>query len=212
MQALQSRKSSRDFGSADSPLPCKRLKTEESVDMENGDTYMNGNGNVVDAHVNHPEFLGSRGLVNREEYIRLLAQALYGLGFRSAAKDLEAASGIDCEPAEVRAFRHAVTEGSWDRAVKLLSDLTFSGDTAHKKAKFMVLTEKYLEVHKITLFLGFLVQHSCTEYSENSQKRLAHIRLLSGCRHLPKATQTRQSSACAWSLLHCRWIQYSCIS
>ena len=147
MQAIRSRKNSRDLGLAEQPVPRKRLKTEDSSEMENGDTYMNGNGNVVDGHVSHPEFLGARGIVNREEYIRLLAQALYGLNFRSAAKDLEAASGIDCEPAEVRSFRHAVLEGSWDRAAKLLNDLSFDGETAHKKAKFMVLTEKYLEVH-----------------------------------------------------------------
>ena len=57
-------------------------------------------------------------------------------------------SGIDCEPAEVRALRHAVTEGSWDTAVKMLSKMDFSGKFAHNEVRFLVLQEKYLEVSK----------------------------------------------------------------
>ena len=148
-QPVRSRKSSRDLTLGEVTVSRKRAKTEGSSDMENGDMYTNGNGVVHDGPFSQPEFLGSRGMVNRKEYIRLLEQALYSLGFRNAAKDLEVASGIDCEPAEVRAFRHAVTEGSWDRAVKLLSDLDFPGELAHKKAKFLVLREKYLEVHRL---------------------------------------------------------------
>lgn len=148
-QPVRSRKSSRDLSLGEVTVPRKRAKTEDSSDMENGDVYTNGNGVVHDGPASQPEFLGSRGMVHRKEFIRLLEQALYSLGFRNAAKDLEVASGIDCEPAEVRAFRHAVTEGSWDRAIKLLSDLDFPGEIAHKKAKFLVLREKYLEVHRL---------------------------------------------------------------
>ncbi|KAL3133283.1 hypothetical protein ABBQ38_007163 [Trebouxia sp. C0009 RCD-2024] len=145
MQPVRSRKSSRDLSLEDVTASRKRAKTKDTTDMENGDVYTNGNGAAYDGLANPPEFLGSRGMVNRKEYIRLLEQALYSLGFRNAAKDLEVASGIDCEPAEVRAFRRAITEGSWDRAVKLLSDLDFPGELAQKKAKFLVLREKYLE-------------------------------------------------------------------
>lgn len=148
MQPVRSRKSSRDLSSGDVTSSRKRAKTVESDDMENGDLYANGNGATYESQANHPEFLGTRGMVNRKEFIRLIQQALYSLGFRNAAKDVEVASEIDCEPAEVRAFRHAVTEGSWDRAVKLLSELDFSGEVAHSKAKFLVLREKYLEVSK----------------------------------------------------------------
>lgn len=148
MQPVRSRKSSRDLSLEDVTASRKRAKTKDTTDMENGDVYTNGNGAAYDGLANPPEFLGSRGMVNRKEYIRLLEQALYSLGFRNAAKDLEVASGIDCEPAEVRAFRRAITEGSWDRAVKLLSDLDFPGELAQKKAKFLVLREKYLEVQQ----------------------------------------------------------------
>ena len=148
MQPFRSRKSSRDLSSGDVTPSRKRAKTAESDDMEYGDLYTNGNGVTEEGQANHPEFLGARSMVNRKEFIRLIQQALYSLGFRNAAKDVEVASGIDCEPAEVRAFRHAVTEGSWDRAVKLVSELDFSGEIAHNRAKFLVLREKYLEVSK----------------------------------------------------------------
>lgn len=149
MQPVRSRKSSRDLSLGDVTASRKRAKTEDNSDMENGDAYTNGNVAAHDGSASPPEFLGSRGMVNRKEYIRLLEQALYSLGFRNAAKDLEVASGVDCEPAEVRAFRHAVTEGSWDRAVKLLTELDFPGELAQKKAKFLVLKEKYLEVQQL---------------------------------------------------------------
>lgn len=146
MQAVNPRKSNRDNSISEQFLARKRVKTQGSSEMENGDTLMHGNGNVTDGQTDaHPEFLGTRCVINKKEFIRLLEQSLYSLGFRKAARELEQASGIDCEPGEVRTFRHAVTEGSWDRAVKLLSDLQFADDDALKKAKFLVLQEKYLE-------------------------------------------------------------------
>lgn len=146
MQAVTPRKSSRDDNSFEQFESRKRAKTEVSSEMENGGTAVNGNGNMVESQNGaHPEFLGERCVINKNEYIRLLEQSLYSLGFRKAARELEQASGIDCEPGEVRSFRHAVTEGSWDRAVKLLSDLRFADEDALKQAKFLVLQEKYLE-------------------------------------------------------------------
>ena len=151
MQPVKSRKSSRDFSNTEHSVPCKRVKTGGLTDMENGDVVMNGNGNVADGQITHSEFLGTRCVINKKEFIRLLEQSLYSLGFRKAARELEQASGIDCEPGEVRTFRHAVTEGSWDRAVKLLSDLQFADEDALKKAKFLVLQEKYLEASHVLL-------------------------------------------------------------
>lgn len=144
---MQAVKKSRDNSSEEHPGSRKRAKVDRGVEMENGDALLNGNGKVHDGQEDaHPEFLGTRCVINKKEFIRLLEQSLYSLGFRTAARELEQASGIDCEPAEVRSFRHAVSEGSWDRAVKLLGELQFPGEAELKKAKFLVLQEKYLEV------------------------------------------------------------------
>lgn len=152
MRPVRSRKSNRDSSSSEQSLSGKRAKTEESEMVEDGDVVMNGNGNMADSQPDaHPDFLGTRGVINKKEFIRLLEQSLYSLGYRKAARELEQASGIDCEPGEVRSFRHAVSEGSWDRAVKLLSELQFADDDALRKARFLVLQEKYLEASCLQL-------------------------------------------------------------
>ena len=158
MQSVSSRKSNRDFSTSEQTLSRKRAKVEEFGMVENGDAVMNGNGNMADSP---PEFLGRKGVINKKEFIRLLEQSLYSLGYRKAARELEQASGIDCEPGEVRSFRHAVSEGSWDRAVKLLSELQFADDDALRKAKFLVLQEKYLEASCLQLKYQLDGQQSC---------------------------------------------------
>ncbi len=50
---------------------------QESAAMSNG------------VHHEVPEFLGSKRMINRQEYIRLMEQSLHRLGFSAAAQQLE---------------------------------------------------------------------------------------------------------------------------
>ncbi|KAL4853085.1 WD repeat-containing protein 26 [Chlorella vulgaris] len=88
--------------------------------------------------------LGSRGLVNRTEYIRVLEQALRALGYDSVAEALEHASGIVQQPQQAAAFRQAVLFGSYDEALQLLPSVA-ADDGVMDRARFLLLRQKYLE-------------------------------------------------------------------
>ena len=101
-------------------------------------------------------WLGTPGQprINRGEYIRLIEQALHGLGFKDVAKQLEATSGVRHQAREVTQFRDAILQGEWDQAVDLLSRLKLGNSESLQRAKFLVLEQKYLEVHFSMLLLN----------------------------------------------------------
>jgi WD40 repeat protein len=60
--------------------------------------------------------LGGRGLVDRTEFVRLLAQSLGALGHEGLARGLEAASGVRRHAPGPAALRAAVERGDWAAA------------------------------------------------------------------------------------------------
>ncbi|KAI1262555.1 WD40 repeat-like protein [Xylariaceae sp. FL1019] len=58
--------------------------------------------------------------LDREEYTRLLMQALEGLGHHTAAQSVSQESGYELETPTVAAFRTAVLDGDWKQAESLL--------------------------------------------------------------------------------------------
>lgn len=55
----------------------------------------------------------------RDEYVRLLEQALRALGYHGVARQLEAESGVAQQPAQAAAFRAAVLRGDYDAALQV---------------------------------------------------------------------------------------------
>jgi hypothetical protein len=100
---------------ADSGPHPKRVKLNSQHEMTNSPS-MNGGSELSGLKPTSPTtsrpasangvastaHLGSRGLVDRQQYIRLLEQALSSLGFTEVAQQLEAASGIASQPPQVR--------------------------------------------------------------------------------------------------------------
>lgn len=90
------------------------------------------------------EFIGPRGLINKEDYIRLLEQALDHLGYPELAAQLERESGIILQPPTATAFREAVLNGNYEAALSLLPQLGSSSSSMHR-ARFLLLRHKYCE-------------------------------------------------------------------
>jgi hypothetical protein len=90
------------------------------------------------------EFIGSRGLINKEDYIRLLEQALGHLGYPELAAQLERESGIVLQPPMATAFREAVLGGNYEAAINILPQLGSNSSNVNR-AKFLILRHKYCE-------------------------------------------------------------------
>lgn len=90
------------------------------------------------------EFIGPRSLINRNEYIRLLEQALVHLGYPDLASRLEQESGIEMQPRVASEFRAAVMSGDFQGALDVLPRLGTSAESI-QRARFLLLSQKYTE-------------------------------------------------------------------
>ncbi|KAL4432403.1 hypothetical protein ABPG77_001702 [Micractinium sp. CCAP 211/92] len=98
------------------------------------------------APATHPStMLGRHGMVDRTQYVRLLEQALSALGFADVAAQLEHASGIASQPAQVNKLQRAVLTGDWATATQQLGLLDVCSSHALQEAKFVILEQAYTE-------------------------------------------------------------------
>lgn len=89
--------------------------------------------------------LGKQQWIEPTEYLRLVTQSLYELGYSQIAELLEEQSKVKHEEANVVELRRAVLNGDWNKALDLLHTIPLE-DELSKKAQFLFIEEKYLEV------------------------------------------------------------------
>jgi hypothetical protein len=118
-----------------SPPSTKRARTDPMGDDEH--TARNGDG------VPTPPAFSS---FDKSDVARLLAQALCDLGYKSVAKALEAAAGVQAEAAVISQIRAACLDGRWDELDRLLEALDMKQADAKKACCFLVLEQKLLEL------------------------------------------------------------------
>jgi WD repeat-containing protein 26 len=93
-----------------------------------------------------PRRLGARGLVDREELLRVMAQSLYSLGYRKAAAALEAESGVPLYPPEHDRLLLDVMVGRWDACVETIGLVAGVSNADRAMAEFLVWRGHYLEL------------------------------------------------------------------
>ncbi|GJN20799.1 hypothetical protein PR202_gb08221 [Eleusine coracana subsp. coracana] len=93
-----------------------------------------------------PRLLGVRGLIDREELVRVIAQSLYSLGYRKAAAALEAESGVPLYPPEHDLLLLDVMAGRWDSCVETISSFAGVSKADLAVAEFLVWRGHYLEL------------------------------------------------------------------
>jgi WD repeat-containing protein 26 len=101
------------------------------------------NGGATEAD----EELTDAGL-NKNELVRLLVQAMDGLGYTSAARELEGESGIAALSPNMRRLRECVLSGEWSEVESVFEAASGSctGDGDWAAARFVVYEQQFLEL------------------------------------------------------------------
>eukprot|EP00249_Psilotum_nudum_P020319 c27652_g2_i2 orf=717-2492(-) len=139
----------------DGPPPLKRMKlsssSSEILFREASSSQSEESAGSVMARrlpSSDGETVGSTGLIRRVEFVRIITQALYSLGYEKAAALLEEESGIPLESPIVTEFRKQILGGKWDESVATLQNIGSVDNDTLKTAAFLILQKKFLELLK----------------------------------------------------------------
>ncbi|CAH2073507.1 unnamed protein product [Thlaspi arvense] len=143
----------------DTEPPLKRAK--RLADEPNG---FSGNSSIRGCSVNNSlgdlmarpltsqgddDTIGSKGVIKKTEFVRIITRALYSLGYDKAGAMLEEESGIPLHHSLVKVFLQQVKDGKWDESVVTLQRIGLQDENAVKSASFLLLEQKFLELLKI---------------------------------------------------------------
>ncbi|CAK9325347.1 unnamed protein product [Citrullus colocynthis] len=98
---------------------------------------------------NNDEVIGSRGVIRKDEFVRIIANALYSLGYKKSSARLEEESGIPLHSSAVNIFMQHILEGNWDESITTLHKIGLSNESMVKSASFLILEQKYLELLQV---------------------------------------------------------------
>ncbi|KAG6785943.1 hypothetical protein POTOM_007534 [Populus tomentosa] len=92
------------------------------------------------------EVLGSKGVIKRVEFVRIIAKALHSLGYKKSCAHLEEESGIPLHSSAVDLFMQQVLNGNWDESVVTLHNIGLKDENIVKSASFLILEQKFFEL------------------------------------------------------------------
>ena len=98
--------------------------------------------------------VGSKGVIKRDEFVRIITKALYTVGYEKSGAVLEEESGITLHSPSVNLFRKQVLDGNWDNAVVTLNTLCLLDENTVKSAAFLLLEQKFLELLRNDNLIG----------------------------------------------------------
>ncbi|KAG6385198.1 hypothetical protein SASPL_154026 [Salvia splendens] len=136
-------------GVEDDPLP-KRMKVSsgkigglsDGISVgEQGSCSLSGSMASGDDKV-----VGSNGLISKVEFVRIITEALYSLGYSKIGKHLEEESGIPLHSNLVATFIQQILDGQWDESVTTLHQIDLIDESIIKTASFMILERKFFEL------------------------------------------------------------------
>ncbi|KAK7267479.1 hypothetical protein RIF29_20153 [Crotalaria pallida] len=108
---------------------------------------------------NSSEVLGPKGLIKKHEFVRIIVQCLYSLGYSKTASCLESESGVSYKSAEFKLLETLVLNGDWDGCMSYLDSLRDALGETRDSALFVVLRQcllEYLNRGEDTLALDLL--------------------------------------------------------
>lgn len=85
--------------------------------------------------------LGPKGLIRKQEFIRIIVQSLYSLGFSNSATSLELESSIELKSAELKQIETLIKTANWDDCINALRKI----ENFPKEALFLICRQKVWE-------------------------------------------------------------------
>ncbi|KAF9620547.1 hypothetical protein IFM89_013212 [Coptis chinensis] len=92
------------------------------------------------------EMVGSKQVIKKVEFVRIITKALYSLGYEKSGALLEEESGIPLHSSVVSLFRQQVLDGNWDESVSTLGKIGLLDENIIKSASFLILEHKFFEL------------------------------------------------------------------
>ncbi|PON89685.1 Guanine nucleotide-binding protein, beta subunit [Trema orientale] len=92
------------------------------------------------------EVVGSKGIIKRVEFVRIIAKALYSLGYKKSGAHLEEESGISLHSSGVNLFMQQILDGNWNESVITLHKIGVLDERIVKSASFLILEQKFFEL------------------------------------------------------------------
>lgn len=94
---------------------------------------------------NSSELIGSKGLIKKHEFVRIIVQCLYSLGYSKSASCLESESGVSYKSSEFQLLESHVLNGNWDSCIDFLNSIRDALGESKDSAIFLVLRQCLLE-------------------------------------------------------------------
>ncbi|KAJ0779524.1 putative transcription factor WD40-like family [Helianthus annuus] len=91
------------------------------------------------------ELIGSQG-IKKVEFVRVIADALYSLGYSKTGACLEEESGITFHSPTVTTFIQQILNGNWDGSLASLRKIGIADESIIKSASFIILQQKFFEL------------------------------------------------------------------
>eukprot|EP00252_Welwitschia_mirabilis_P010185 TRINITY_DN23353_c0_g1_i1.p1 TRINITY_DN23353_c0_g1~~TRINITY_DN23353_c0_g1_i1.p1 ORF type:complete len:579 (-),score=101.75 TRINITY_DN23353_c0_g1_i1:159-1895(-) len=140
-------------GIEDEEPPLKRIKiSSPSIKKVSEDRTLEvpvGSGDILMAKspsFDENETIGAKGLIRKVEFIKIITQALYSLGFKKSGSLLEEESGISFQPSTVAAFRQQILDGKWDDSINTLQKIDQLDSSTVKAVSFLIMEQKLFEL------------------------------------------------------------------
>jgi len=92
------------------------------------------------------QVVGSKGVIKKEEFVRIIAKALYSLGYGKSGAHLEEESGIPLHSPGVNLFMQQILDGNWDDSVATLRKIALADESMVRSASFLILEQKFFEL------------------------------------------------------------------
>ena len=94
---------------------------------------------------NLPTTLGSKGLISKHEFIRVIIQCLYSFGYKRSASCLESEFGIRYKSVDFDLLELQILSGDWDNCIDTVNKIKDVKDDTRALVLFLVFKQCFLK-------------------------------------------------------------------